>query len=266
MSCISRNLGGWMVGLLVGVVLVAWCGLVEAADREELMKRFDVLKANSMQAIESENVKTVEVTMGAEKIRLVGQAQIAPAPAMPVAPPLPPGPPLRLGVKVWGQLLDGRFVNLTKHKWQRSEQFYLWLETAVPIQLAFFQNYPDGRPPSRQVSPDERFPGLQIAANLIELLIRKRPPPEKDNYKIRVLNCFKPRKMKRVRFTFTLNDRTAHTMIFAKHLRKFGDRLMRLVIVRILTNKKNQMRRRIISFLSSNGLNPNTTKYSQQTH
>ena len=153
MFCISRALGGWMVGVLV--VLVASCGVGVAQERDVLMNRFAALKANSMQAIEDGKVETVEaaVVAGGQKIRLVGQAQIAPAPPM-----IPAGPPLRLGVKICGQLLDGRFVNLTKHKWQRGEPFYLWLETAVPIQLAFFQNYPDGRPPSRQVSPDERFP------------------------------------------------------------------------------------------------------------
>ena len=51
----------------------------------------------------------------------------------------------------------GPYVNVVKHKWQRRERFYLWLETAVPIQLALFQNYPEGLLPSRQVSPDERF-------------------------------------------------------------------------------------------------------------
>jgi len=155
MSWMSRELGGWIVGVLVGVVLVASCGMGAAAERSVLMKRFDTLKANSMAAVANGKVETVEaaVVAGGQKIRLVGQAQIAPAPPM-----IPAGPPLRLGVKICGQLLNGQFVNLTKHKWQRSEQFYLWLETAVPIQLAFFQNYPEGRPPSRQVSPDQRFP------------------------------------------------------------------------------------------------------------
>ena len=149
MFSMSRGLGVWVLGVLA--VLLTWCGMGEAADRSEMMSRFDALKSNSMAAVKSGNVEMVEATVGTEKIRLVGQAQIAPV-------PMPVGPPLRLGVKIWGQLLDGRFVNLTKHKWQRSEQFYLWLETAVPIQLAFFQNYPEGRPPSRQVSPDQRFP------------------------------------------------------------------------------------------------------------
>jgi hypothetical protein len=47
---------------------------------------------------------------------------------------------------------------LQKYRWQRSERFYLWLDTAVPLQLSIFQNYPDGRPESRQVTPDERYP------------------------------------------------------------------------------------------------------------
>ncbi|NQT14537.1 MAG: hypothetical protein HQ582_17405, partial [Planctomycetes bacterium] len=47
----SRELGGWIVGVLVGVVLVASCGTGAAAERSVLMKRFDTLKANSMAAV-----------------------------------------------------------------------------------------------------------------------------------------------------------------------------------------------------------------------
>ena len=146
------------LGLTATAVLVA--GTSYGADRSTLMKCFDALRANSLKAIKQGKAETIEmkVTPASGKFRLVGDCEIEPAP-----PIIPGGLPTCLAVKIWGQPIDsfgqgGAYVNLTKHKWQRRERFYLWLETAVPIQLAFFQNYPEGRPASRQVSPDVRFP------------------------------------------------------------------------------------------------------------
>jgi hypothetical protein len=137
-------------------------GTSSGQDRQALLKGFDRLKANALQAIQQGKVSMVEAQVGTQtptKIRLVGPSEIPPVQV------IENGPPMGLAVKIYGQVLDvagqpGAFINLTKHKWQRKERFFLWLETAVPLQLAVFQNYPQtqGLVPSRQVSPDERFP------------------------------------------------------------------------------------------------------------
>ena len=128
------------------------------AERAALQKSYATLKANSLKAIEDGKVETLQTQVKGTKLTLVGGGQIPPAPPMG-----PMGPPLRLGVKVWAQLINpagqpGPYVNLEKYPWHRMERFYLWLETAVPLQLALFQNYPEGRPPSRQISPNLAFP------------------------------------------------------------------------------------------------------------
>lgn len=62
------------------------------------------------------------------------------------------------GVMVWFQLADGRFVNPTKHKWQRKERFKVFIRVPVPVYIGLYQNYPEDRPPSRQVYPDAAYP------------------------------------------------------------------------------------------------------------
>ena len=133
---------------VVAMMVMSAGGTVMGNDYSQV---YDQLKENSLSA--SQAAARVKGAGGEAKIGL-----IAPVPC-----PDPGQPPLCMGVKIWGQLVDplgnpGPCVNLQKHKWQRSERFYLWLEAAVPVQLSLFQNYPEGRPASRQVSPDPAFP------------------------------------------------------------------------------------------------------------
>lgn len=63
-----------------------------------------------------------------------------------------------LGIKVWFELQDGTLVNPIKYRWQSKERFWIHIQTAVPIYVALFQNYPESRPASRQVYPDQAYP------------------------------------------------------------------------------------------------------------
>lgn len=154
-------------GLCIGLIGLVSPSMAQTAnstnvDRQELDTAFDSLKQGALNALELDGAATKETTVqtkdGPSKVQIVGPCQIPPGPLLPQCPQ-----PVQLGVKIWAQLIDqagneGPFVNLTKYKWSPNQRFYLWLETAVPIQMAFFQNYPEGILPSRQITPDERFP------------------------------------------------------------------------------------------------------------
>ncbi|MDO4573932.1 MAG: hypothetical protein Q4D98_01825 [Planctomycetia bacterium] len=66
--------------------------------------------------------------------------------------------PSKLGIKVWFELADGTIVNPTKKEWKPKERFYVHVQTAVPVYVALFQNYPDSRPTSRQIYPNAKYP------------------------------------------------------------------------------------------------------------
>lgn len=66
--------------------------------------------------------------------------------------------PSSLGVRVWFELTDGTMFNPNKRKWSNKEQFYIHIQTSVPIYVSLYQNYPDSRPASRQIYPDKKYP------------------------------------------------------------------------------------------------------------
>ncbi|EMI53517.1 hypothetical protein [Rhodopirellula sallentina] len=126
--------------------------LARGDDRAALLKLHTEMSQNTLTANSSGAIKSVQTAIkgGDPKFTLVQPT------------PTPPNPGC-ISVKVWGQLVNpngtpGPYVNLTKHKWERKQRFHLWLDTAVPLQLSFFQNYPEGRPKSKQISPDPQFP------------------------------------------------------------------------------------------------------------
>lgn len=65
--------------------------------------------------------------------------------------------PSKIGIKVWFELADGTIVNPTKKEWKPRERFYVHVQTAVPVYVALFQNYPDSRPTSRQIYPNTKY-------------------------------------------------------------------------------------------------------------
>lgn len=63
----------------------------------------------------------------------------------------------KIGIKVWFELGDGTLVNPVKKKWDKKEKFYVHVQSAVPIYVSLFQNYPESRPTSRQIYPDAKY-------------------------------------------------------------------------------------------------------------
>ena len=63
-----------------------------------------------------------------------------------------------LGIKVWFSLEDGTCFNPVKRKMGVKEKFYVHIQSAVPVYVSLFQNYPDSRPESKQVYPDAKYP------------------------------------------------------------------------------------------------------------
>ena len=66
--------------------------------------------------------------------------------------------PCNLGIKIWFSLEDGTCFNPTKRKMGVKERFYVHIQSAVPVYVALFQNYPESRPESKQVYPDTKYP------------------------------------------------------------------------------------------------------------
>ena len=68
----------------------------------------------------------------------------------------PKAPPLRLAVMVWGEVVAGPeagdLFDLTTHRWQPNETFYLWFKSAVPIQVGLIEIFPiEGKPDERSL-------------------------------------------------------------------------------------------------------------------
>ena len=63
-----------------------------------------------------------------------------------------------LGIKVWFSLEDGTNFNPVKRKMGVKERFYVHIQSAVPVYVSLFQNYPESRPESKQVYPDAKYP------------------------------------------------------------------------------------------------------------
>jgi hypothetical protein len=58
--------------------------------------------------------------------------------------------------KVWGERkADGKKVNLGKYAWKPEEEFYLHLESAVPLKLAIYEDFPGSKSVLRLPDPEE---------------------------------------------------------------------------------------------------------------
>lgn len=71
----------------------------------------------------------------------------------------------KIGIKVWFELADGTLVNPLKKNWKPKEQFYIHIESAVPIYVSLHQNFAKKESDSNkkdsdsvQVYPNEKFP------------------------------------------------------------------------------------------------------------
>ena len=68
-------------------------------------------------------------------------------------------------IRVWFELADGRYVDPRFYRWAPGELFYVHVQSATPVYVALYQNFPGRGMMSRQVYPDPRFPhSYQIIA------------------------------------------------------------------------------------------------------
>jgi hypothetical protein len=74
--------------------------------------------------------------------------------------------PSTLGVKIWASLATkdgketGQYVCIPKYKWHANEYFYVYITSATPLQVGFYQDYPENGmiTKTRQVLPSPEFP------------------------------------------------------------------------------------------------------------
>lgn len=146
--------------VLCAAVIAVWDSVprVAAADRKDGLKQFDVMKTQAQKKLDSSPASkkdpNVEITKTEKVPVLSSKFNLDPGGTTP--------PPAALGMKIWAELRDGpnagKFVNPAAYRWAAKERFWLWFETAAPVQLAIFQTYPDSVDGARQVVPDEKYP------------------------------------------------------------------------------------------------------------
>ncbi|MDR3109167.1 MAG: hypothetical protein LBU65_05705 [Planctomycetaceae bacterium] len=119
-------------------------------DREAAIKAFTQLSENVKKDLSSPDA-VVKGDDGATKFRVIA----------PVDVPLANGSGTVSGctnaIKVWFELSDGRFVNPKYYRWAPNEVFYVHVQTAIPVYVTIYQNYP-GISQSKRAYPDDRFP------------------------------------------------------------------------------------------------------------
>jgi len=81
-----------------------------------------------------------------------------------------------LGIKVWFSLEDGTAFNPIKRKMGVKERFYVHIQSAVPVYVSLFQNYPESRPESKQVYPDAKDPRNAEMLKVIQANVATRLP------------------------------------------------------------------------------------------
>jgi hypothetical protein len=164
--------GGWIMnrfsqlgafGMVCGLLTflgLPQCGHAQEVSRKDLLKAFSQLQKNAKKAIDDSDlqVRSRSFPSGDAEV-LVGDA----GRYGPVDVPINGKPvPVKMMVKVWAMpVKDGRetgqAVHLEKYKWQRKERFYLYFESAVPVQIGLYQDYVGDRAPERRL-PDGKHP------------------------------------------------------------------------------------------------------------
>lgn len=140
--------------LCVTFVSAAFADDEAATRRQAFVEGFEQLMKNTQEGLAkpavNESLTKDGSTTSFQKFNIAPVNVPAVTPATPV--------PCNLGVKVWFSLEDGTCFNPTKRKMGVKERFYVNIQSAVPVYVSLFQNYPESRPESRQVYPDNRYP------------------------------------------------------------------------------------------------------------
>jgi len=149
----KKTVSMMMFAILVGMTAISFAQDEAETRRQDFAKGFEQLMQNTAEGLVKPAVQEVFTKDGTtfQKFNIA-------AVTVPVTPATPPTP-CNLGIKVWFSLEDGTCFNPTKRKMGVKERFYVHIQSAVPVYVALFQNYPESaQPESRQVYPDSRYP------------------------------------------------------------------------------------------------------------
>lgn len=160
----SKRIPRIVGALAIGLTIFGVSRTVEAqTDHSEALRKFQQLQAASSSGGRAKfgggsGTATRTFDINNSKIQVVTGVDQGPS----IDSGDPNTPPIKMGVAIWGELAQGpqagQKVNFIKHKWQRREQFYVWVESAVPVQLSIFQEYAEGGPQPKPVIPDPAYP------------------------------------------------------------------------------------------------------------
>jgi len=154
----NRHLCLGLGALVAGALILQPSAANQDSKYELAKKRFDQLKQNAtpVEGLRTQPYTTRVQVVGKARFQVVpnDQVNIKPVPSIEAGKEN-----IQLGIRIWFQLdKDKKYVNPVKHRWSPKERFHIFVEAAVPVQIHLFQNYPDDRPPSKVVYPDEKYP------------------------------------------------------------------------------------------------------------
>jgi hypothetical protein len=122
-----------------------------------LLFSLDNVQAQSRSVLQSFNSKTAANKNVRAKKVLSPSTKSTEIKFEPIKPIVHNGMTYESGIKIWFELADGRYVDPTKHKWQRNERFKIWFESPMPAVVALYQNYQHDQLKSTQRYPDDRW-------------------------------------------------------------------------------------------------------------
>ena len=144
-----------MFAVLVGLTTISFAQDDAETRWQDFAKSFGQLMKNTEEGLAKPTVQDSFMKGGSSEVFQKFNIAAVSVPATPAAQPTP----CNLGIKVWFSLEDGTCFNPTKRKMGVKERFYVHIQSAVPVYVALFQNYPESaQPESRQVYPDTRYP------------------------------------------------------------------------------------------------------------
>ena len=144
----KKSIVGFLTAVLMCVGSIGLCQVVEMDNHEEARRLFAQLTESAKSALTAPDAAAKSAATG--KFSIVG------------APHQHAGDAVfandATAVRVWFELSNGRFVNPRHYRWAPGEVFYVHVQSAVPVYVALYQNFPNNRLPSRRVYPDVHFP------------------------------------------------------------------------------------------------------------
>jgi hypothetical protein len=127
-------------------------------DNPSLVRRYHQLKEVALKSGQDGHFETKILVIKNQPVSIIQVKKPVPT----VAPVNAGELPVKIGVRIWGEVIQGPnkslLFNLEKYRFQPGEQFYIWMEAATPIHLGMFELFPDSPSEPNQLLPDERGP------------------------------------------------------------------------------------------------------------